>query len=449
MLLRTVAFLMVMWVILQRGLAEEAPGGTAILVEMDGAIGPASDDHLGRALNVAAERGAVLVVIRINTPGGLDTSMRAMIARILASPIPIVVYVAPEGARAASAGTFILYAAHIAAMAPATSVGAATPVQMGGGGLSPGSDDEGKEKSPGPGAMERKVTNDAVAYIRGMAELRGRNADWAEEAVRQGVSLTSSEALEKNVIDFLAPDVATLLRQMDGRSVEVLRQPRVLLTSGLSVEEIHPDWRTQLLGILTNPNVAFILMLVGIYGLIFELANPGAMIPGIAGAISLLLALFAFHLLPINYAGLALIGFGIMLMAAEAFAPSFGALGIGGMVAFVLGAIILIDGDIPGFQLYLSVILSFAVLSAIVLVLFVALALKSFRLPRVSGQEGLIGSFGTAMGSFDSEGRILVQGESWKAHSARPVTAGQSVRITAVDGLVVHVEPSKTNKPTS
>lgn len=451
-LLTTLALLTVICALCSRVRAEDPAAGTAILIEMEGAIGPATDDHLGRALKVAAERDAVVVIIRLNTPGGLDTSMRAMIARILASPIPIAVYVGPEGARAASAGTFILYAAHIAAMAPATTVGAATPVQMGGGGLTPASDgdDDQKDKSPGPGAMERKVINDAVAYIRGLAELRGRNPDWAEEAVRQGVSVTSSEALEQNVINLRVPDVATLLREMDGRTVEILRQPRLLLTRGLDVEEIHPDWRTQLLAVVTNPNVAFILMLVGVYGIIFELANPGAMVPGIIGAISLLLALFAFHLLPINYAGLALIGFGIILMGAEAFAPSFGALGIGGIVAFVLGSIILIDGDIPGFQLYLSVILSFAVLSAIILALFLTMALKSFHLPRVSGREGLVGSIGTAMGTFDSEGRVLVQGESWKAQSSQPVTKGQPVKITSVDGLLVHVEPDgKSETPSS
>lgn len=421
------------------------PRGPAVLVALDGPIGPATDDHLGRALRTAADQNAEVIIIRMDTPGGLDTSMRAMIGKILASPIPIAVFVAPEGARAASAGTFILYAAHVAAMAPATSVGAATPVQMGGGGPSPGAgdDNDGTAKDGERlSAMERKVINDAVSYVRGLAELRGRNPDWAEEAVRQGASLTSSAALEKNVIDFLVPDVATLLEQMDGHTVEVLHQQQVLQTRGLQVEEIHPDWRTQLLGVITNPNVAFILMLVGVYGLIFELANPGAMVPGIAGAISLLLALFAFHLLPINYAGVALIGFGIILMGAEAFAPSFGALGIGGIVAFVLGSIILIEGDIPGFELYLSVILSFAVVSALVLVLFVTMALRAFRLPRVSGREGLVGSIGTATESFDSEGHIQVLGELWKAQSSRPVVKGQPVKVTAVDSLLLAVEPA-------
>ena len=421
-------------------------------MELDGAIGPATDDHLGRALKTAADLNAVVIIIRMNTPGGLDTSMRAMIARILASPIPIVVYVAPEGARAASAGTFILYAAHVAAMAPATSVGAATPVQMGGGGAPPasnGADDQKDQQRELLSAMERKVTNDAVSYIRGLAELRGRNPDWGEEAVRQGVSLTSYQALEKNVINFLAPDVATLLEELDGHTVEIQRQQRVLQTRGLQIEEIYPDWRTRLLGVITNPNVAFILMLVGVYGLIFELANPGAMVPGIAGAICLLLALFAFHLLPINYAGVALIGFGIILIGAEAFAPSFGALGIGGIVAFVLGSIILIKGDIPGFELYLSVILSFAAISAVVLVFFLTMAIKAFRLPRVSGREGLVGSIGTAMESFDSNGRVLVHGESWKAQSSRPVVKGQPVKVTAVDSLLLAVEPANPERTTN
>ena len=439
---------------------ETAP---AVLLEVEGAIGPAVDDYIGRAFESAAEMDAPVIIIRMNTPGGLDTSMRAIIRKILDSPVPVAVYIAPEGARGASAGTYILYAAHIAAMAPATSVGAATPVQMGGmpggkrtqagdspSGTAPASgeaepdDDEAADGSSE--AMRRKAVNDAVSYLRGLAELRGRNAEWAEEAVRRGVTLTASEALEKNVIDFKVGDVDALLSAMDGVTVTVADRDRVLETEGRTVRSIEPDWRTELLSILTNPNVAYILMLLGIYGIIFEFSNPGSLVPGIAGAICLLLALFALHLLPVNYAGAALILLGILLMLAEAFAPSFGALGVGGIIAFVLGSILLIDTDAPGFELHMPVIIGVTIASAFVFIFVFAMAVKAWRRPVVSGREGIIGAEATALGDFEGEGRVRLKGEIWKARTNTPVSRGDRVKVNQLDGLTVSVEPLENHQ---
>ena len=454
----------------------EANGlGRAVWLGIEGPIGPATEDYIRRALDDAAEREAPVVIIQMDTPGGLDASMRGIIRGILDSPVPVAVYIAPEGARGASAGTYILYAAHVAAMAPATSVGAATPVQIGGGGSgsevesSPGRNATAtneEEETPQAGsepepelesdqdeveapqdAMERKIISDAVAYIRGLAELRGRNAEWAEAAVREGVSLTADEALELNVIDLLVGDLESLLIEMDGRTVQVLREEHVLATRGLEIERIEPDWRTRLLSILTNPNIAFILLLLGVYGIILEFANPGALVPGITGAICLLLALFAFQLLPINYAGLALILLGLVLMISEALVPSFGALGVGGVVAFVLGSIILFDVEIPGFELYLSVILGFAAASVCILIFVVAMVVKAWRRPVVSGREGLIGGRGVALEDFENSGRIRVAGESWKARTLQPVRKNQAVQVTRVEGLVLHIEPIANTQP--
>ncbi|MEX2580746.1 MAG: nodulation protein NfeD [Verrucomicrobiales bacterium] len=430
----------------------DSGSGPAVLLEVEGPVGPATDDYIGRSLEAATEAGAPVVIIRLDTPGGLDTSMRSIVRLILESPVPVAVYVAPEGARAASAGTYLLYAAHVAAMAPATNLGAATPVQFGGApAASPpageGEDgDEDAAEEPA-GAMERKIVNDAVAFIRGLAELRGRNAEWAEEAVRRGVSLTSSEALEENVIDLRVADLAELLEGMDGRTVEVQGQDRVLATSGLPIERREPDWRTRLLSLLSNPNIAYILMLLGIYGLILEFAEPGALVPGVTGAICLLLALFAFQLLPINYAGLALILLGIVLMVAEAFAPSFGVLGIGGGVAFVLGSVILIEPGIPGFEIHLPLIIAFAIASAVFFVFVLALAVKAWRQPVVSGRESLVGARGVALEDFETEGRVRVQSESWKARSTVPVEKDEEVEVTAIEGLLLSVAPVHETKP--
>lgn len=449
--------------------AAEQATAPAVLLEVDGPIGPAVDDYLGRAFERAEDLEAPVIIIRMDTPGGLDTSMRAIIRKILDSSVPVAVYIAPEGARGASAGTYILYAAHIAAMAPATSVGAATPVQMGGtpGGERVQADEEAAENAaqkegeaeadsesaddPSPDssskAMRRKVVNDAVSYLRGLAELRERNADWAEKAVRQGETLTSSEALEKNVIDFRVANVDALLTAMDGFTVEIDDQERTLATKGRSVQRIEPDWRTKVLSVITNPNVAYILMLLGIYGIILEFSNPGSLVPGIAGAICLLLALFALHLLPVNYAGAALILLGILLMLAEAFAPSFGALGIGGIIAFVLGSILLIDTDAPGFELHMPVIIGVTLASALMFIVVFALAVKAWRRPVVSGSEGIVGSEAVALGDFSETGRVRLKGESWKARTRAPLRQGERAKVTHIDGLTVAVEPLEPKQP--
>jgi membrane-bound serine protease (ClpP class) len=408
-----------------------APAPVA-LVPLEGAVGPASAHFVRRSIERAAKDGAQLVILQIDTPGGLDTSMRELIKAILASPVPVAAFVAPSGARAASAGTFILYASHVAAMAPGTNLGAASPVSIGG---SPPSKDGKKDEAD---TMTRKVTNDAVAYIRGLAQLRGRNADWAEKAVREGVSLPASEALKLKVIDVIAPDVPALLKALDGKTIEKRR----LQTAGAEVKEIQPDWRTKVLAVITNPSVAYLLILVGIYALIFEFMNPGLILPGVVGAIALLIALYALHLLPVNYAGLALIFLGIGFMIAEAFLPSFGSLGIGGLIAFVLGSIMLIeDTELPGFEIPYALIAGVAAASAGFLIFVVGMLVRSRRRPVVSGREEMLGAAGEALGDFHDEGWARVHGEQWKVRASRPVRRGQKLRVTGIHGLVLSVEP--------
>ena len=384
----------------------------AVFITIDGAIGPATKDYFIRSLEKANTKNAALFIIQMNTPGGLDSSMRDIIQAILASRIPVASYVTPSGARAASAGTYILYASHIAAMSPATNLGAATPVQIGG--FSPpdkpgknGDKDSKPQPTDNKTAMSRKAINDAVAYIRGLAELRGRNIEWAEKAVREAASLSSSEALKQNVIDYIATDISDLLKQLHGKTIKTQQQEVVLDTQGMIVEHIDPDWRTRLLNIITDPNVAYILMLIGIYGLIFEFSNPGALIPGTVGAICLVLALFAFQALPINYAGFGLIILGIVFMIAEAFAPSFGALGIAGVVAFVMGSIILMDTDVPGFGVSLPLIGTVALVSSALFTVVLVMALKARRRPVVSGMEELLGREALVIEDFETMRRII------------------------------------------
>ena len=322
---------------------QAAPGAVWVL-GIDDAIGPASADYLVRSLDQAQAQRAQLVVIRMDTPGGLDSAMRQMIKAILASPVPVATYVAPSGARAASAGTYILYASHVAAMAPGTNLGAATPVQIGGP-PGPGKDDKGKNGEEE--TLARKQVNDAAAYIRGLAQLRGRNAEWAEKAVREAVSLSASEALRLNVIDQVADDLPDLLRKLDGKTFIVAGQPQQLHTTDASLVEHLPDWRTRVLAVITNPSVALILIMIGVYGLLFEFMNPGSAVGGVVGGVCLLMALYALQLLPVSFAGVALILLRIAFMIAEAFLPSFGVVGFGGIVAFVVGALILIDTDAP------------------------------------------------------------------------------------------------------
>ena len=473
-----------MWLRAQEPASEsvEPTGGrTVTLIALRDAIGPATADFLSRGIATAEAGNAALVVIEMDTPGGLDTSMREIIQAILNSSVPVATFVSPQGARAASAGTYILYASHIAAMAPATNLGAATPVSIGGSGGAPAApsateddeadsadddesdggesddgatDDEESAADEAEGldipalatAMERKAVNDAVAYIRSLAELRGRNADWAERAVRLAESLSSQQALEENVIDLVANDLTDLLQQLDGWELEVDGQDVTLATSGLLLERLEPDWRTQFLSVISNPTVAYMLMLLGIYGLIFEGYNPGAIVPGVVGAIAMLLALFSFQILPINYAGLALILLGIILMFSEFLVPSFGALGMGGIAAFVFGSVILFDSDVPGFGVSMSLIVSIASAGALSLLGIIWFAMQSRVRPVVSGQEEMAGKLAEALEDFDHEGHVWVHGERWLARSKSPVTKGQRLNVTQVEGLVLHVQPAGTDQ---
>ncbi len=419
-----------------------AASGVVWVLEVEGAIGPASEDYIGRSLDKAADQGVTLLVLRMDTPGGLDTSMRAIIKRINASAVPVAVFVAPSGARAASAGTYLLYAAHIAAMAPGTNLGAATPVQMGGLPSPEQGDEAGASAGSEPAGMKQKLVNDAVAYLRGLAEMRGRNADWAEKAVREAASLPAQEALKLGVIDLVAADVPELLRSIDGRRVSVLGQERLLNTGDLRQESLPPDWRNRLLAIVSDPNIAYVLMLIGIYGLIYEFSNPGAVLPGTVGGICLLLALYAFHLLPVNYAGVALLVVGLGLMAAEAFVPSFGALGIGGMLAFLIGSVILIDTDAPGYGIALPLILSVTLVLGLAVVLTISLALKARGRPVVSGAEELVGATARVLDGFPGRGRVHLHGEDWTARSEQPLRPGQLVEVIGRDGLTLLLGPT-------
>ena len=437
---------------------DQVTRNAAVAIEIDGAIGPANADYVSRSLEAAAQRGAPIVILEIDTPGGLDASMRDINRAILASKVPVVAYVHPSGARAASAGTYILYASHIAAMTPGTNLGAATPVPIGGGlpfsdrdgdKAKNGSDEKqqaeekGQDSSAGTSqAMKAKAVNDAVAYIRSLAELRGRNADWAEKAVRQAESLSANDALDGNVVDIIATNIDDLLAQTDGRRVKINTQEVTLNTKDLSTEYIEPDWRTRLLSTITNPNVALVLMLIGVYGLIFEFINPGALIPGIIGAICLLLGLYALALLPINYAGIGLIMLGIGLMVAEAFAPSFGALGIGGAAAFVIGAAIVIDTEAPEYQISWTLIGTMAVTSLVLAAVVTRLAISSYRRQVATGIEQMSGVLGEVTDWHGGRGHVIAHGERWKALSEAPLSPGQPVRVTGVEGLVLRVEPT-------
>lgn len=488
------------------------------LLEVRGAIGPATSHYVVRGIQSAEKAGGRLVILEVDTPGGLDSSMRDIIRAILASSVPVATYVAPPGARAASAGTYILYASHIAAMAPATNLGAATPVSIGGepprepnptpapnpapvpnpasnpdptsapnptsnpgptaaptptvspnptapsttqdhrkstarnppeGPASPNSPANpppsttpAPTEPPQPGtAMERKVVNDAVAYIRSLAELRGRNAEWAEQAVRGAASLSATAALEQKVIDVIARDVPDLLAQIDGREVKVGNHAVRLATRDLPVERMKPDWRTELLAVITNPTVAYGLMLIGIYGLLFEGYNPGVVLPGVVGTICLLLALFAFQILSVNYAGLALVALGIGMIVAEFFFPTFGSLGLGGLIAFVVGSLILFDTDVPGMNIALPLIGAIATVGGLVVVGIAYFAAHSMRRPVVTGVQGMIGDHVEVVEGFPGKGRVRYRGELWNAVSDVALRAGDMARIVRVEGLTLWVEP--------
>jgi membrane-bound serine protease (ClpP class) len=440
--------------------AERPADRPVLLVDIKGAIGVVSAEQLAKALNRAARSGAQALVVRMDTPGGLLSSTREMILAILASPVPVVMYVAPNGSRAASAGTYLMYASHVAAMAPSTHLGAATPISLSPGGLpgspppspppqqgpDPGKDGKDKDTPAADGktASERKAINDAVAYIRSLAELRGRNADWAERAVREAATLTASAALKERVIDLIAQDVDDLLAQIDGRRVSTQSGPVLLETRGSRVVELKPDWKMQIMQVISDPNVALILMMIGIYGILFEFWNPGAVAPGVIGGICLIVALAALSFLPINYAGLALLILGVALMVAEAFMPSFGIVGLGGIAAFAIGALFLFDpdqSDIP-IQVSWQVIAGLSALSAAFFIGVLGLAARARRRPVLTGAEEMIGSVGEVVQWAGASGRVRVQGEIWVAESALILAEGQKVRVKGRTGLVLAVEPA-------
>jgi membrane-bound serine protease (ClpP class) len=464
---------------------------SVVVIPLSGAIGPASADFIIRSLQRAEEDHAQLAVLQLDTPGGLDTSMRQIIKAILASPVPVATFIAPGGARAASAGTYIVYASHIAAMAPGTNLGAATPIQMGmGGAQPPGGGAPGlpaatpaagqRAPAAASGALPldsastelRKQVHDAAAYIRGLAQLRGRNADWAERAVREAVSLSAADALAQHVVDLNARDVPDLLRQVDGRAIAVRGGTVRLNTAHAPVITLEADWRSRFLAVITDPNVALILLMVGMYGLFFEFANPGFLLPGVVGAISLLVGLFAMQMLPVNYVGLGLIFLGIAFLIGETFLPTFGSLGFGGVVAFVIGALMLIDTDVPGYGIPLPLIAAVVVVSVVFVLGVSRLALRARRRPVVTGSEALIGSIGVVLdggvvlegdaanvtsndtandttsdatnviASGTPAGWARVHGERWRVSSAAPLAAGHAVRVTARRGLTLTVVPT-------
>ncbi len=433
------------------GAAKRDTGNIAVLLEINGTIGPAMYDYIQRGLSRAAGQQAKIVILQIDTPGGLDVSMRKIIQEIIASPVPVVSFIAPGGARAASAGTYILYASHIAAMAPATNMGAATPVKINTLASAPEIPDRTGDRTDTSGvkdAMTVKVINDAVAYIRGLAQMRGRNMDWAEQAVREGASLTAAEALDKNVIDLVADDVSDLLAKIDGRTVDLSSESIKLSTRSLTLEHFEQDWRTRLLAVIADPNIAYILMLIGFYGLVLEFTMPGTIIAGVVGAISLLLALFAFQVLPINYAGLMLILLGITFMLAEALLPGVGALGTGGIAAFVIGSIMLIDTEMPGYGISIPLIATFTLMSAGFFMLVFGMVLKSRKKPVITGSEELIHSTGEVLEGFEQEGWVRVHGERWRARTRTPLLPGQQIKVTAMRGLLLEVEPCQSDHST-
>ncbi len=439
--------------------------GTAVELDMRGAIGVATAEFIISGIEEAENRDATLIIIRMDTPGGLVNSMRDIVTAILGSDVPVATYVSPAGARADSAGTYILLASHIAAMAPTTHLGAATPVSLGGDDIGDNKDpdddsdadkdsdsesesEEGEKKPASGSAMERKVMNDAIAYIRGLAEAHGRNADWAEKAVTEAATLTASEALEMNVIDLIAADNAELFRKINGRELEVNNRTITLDTEALVIERIEQSWRIKFLSTIASPEIVLILIMVGIYGLWFEGSNPGAVVPGVVGVICLLLAAYALQVLPVNYAGLALIIVGIALIVAEAFVPSFGALGLGGIAAFIFGAIMMFDSGIPGFGISITFVVSLAVVAGLLLLWLVSYLLKLHRRGAVSGRDSILGGTGSAMESFAGEGKVWLEGEAWAAVSKVPIEKDQEVVVTAIDGLTLEVKPASAADPT-
>jgi membrane-bound serine protease (ClpP class) len=419
--------------------AEQGAARFVEVLQIDGAIGPGVGDYLVEAIEEAnaASPAPELIIVTLDTPGGLVTTLRAINLSVLGSRIPVACLVYPPGARAASAGTYMLYACHIAAMAPATTLGAATPIQIGA--PTPASRGKEEEQPATPPAMEKKILNDAIAYIRSLAQLRGRNAEWAELAVREAATLTAEEALAQNVIDYIADTPADLAAALDGRVVNVDGVEVTLDTAEAVLNDHQPDWRHRFITAITDPNIAYILLLVGIYGLILEFYNPGIGVGGVVGGIALLLALYALHMLPVNFVGVALLLLGIALLAAEAMMPSFGIMGFGGLVAFVLGSIFLLDTDFRPFRIAVPLIAAVAVASALFLSIGLGMIWRGRRRPVVSGQEAIVGAEVEALEEFEGEGDVMLGGERWKAISGDRLKKGQAAMVTAIEGLVLKV----------
>ena len=438
------------------------------VIEVNGGIGPATSDYLTREIEQAHDEQAKLIILKMNTPGGLDTSMRDIIRSITTSPIPIATWVGPAGSRAASAGTYILFASHIASMAPGTNLGAATPVSLGGGKgpsnpLSPQEDankddsataseqsaskEDNSEQVKATTAMEKKVINDASAYIVSLAKLHNRNEEWAEKAVREAASLDSENALELNVIDFIASDLQQLVEMSNGRTITINGVSQQVQLSDVAFVEREQDWLFSLLSVITNPNVAYILMLIGIYGLLLEFYNPGVGLPGVLGGICLVLAMYSLQMLPVSYAGLALILLGIALMVAEAFSPSFGIFGLGGVAAFTLGSIMLMDTEVPGYQIALPLIIGISLFSVAFIVVTISMLVRVRNKPVTTGMEAVVGETGKVVSGFPGAGRVLVEGEIWQAKCVNELKAGQSIRVTKLTGLSLDVEALSDETP--
>ncbi|TCN80026.1 membrane-bound serine protease (ClpP class) [Vibrio crassostreae] len=438
------------------------------VIEVNGGIGPATSDYLTREIEQAHDEQAKLIILKMDTPGGLDSSMRDIIRSITTSPIPVATWVGPAGSRAASAGTYILLASHIASMAPGTNLGAATPVSLGGGKaptnpLSPQDDtnkddntsaseqdatkQENSEQVKATTAMEKKVINDAAAYIVSLAKLHNRNEEWAEKAVREAASLDSENALTLNVIDFVASDLQQLVELSNGRTITINGINQEVQLSDVAFVEREQDWRFSLLSVITNPNVAYILMLIGIYGLLLEFYNPGVGLPGVLGGICLLLAMYSLQMLPVSYAGLALILLGIALMVAEAFSPSFGIFGLGGVAAFTLGSIMLMDTEVPGYQIALPLIIGISLFSVAFIVVTISMLVRVRNKPVTTGMEAVVGETGKVVSGFPGAGRVLVEGEIWQAKCVNELKAGQSIRVTKLTGLSLDVEALPDETP--
>jgi membrane-bound serine protease (ClpP class) len=405
--------------------------GKAIVLDLTGPVSPATQDYIERGISYAENQHASLVIIQLNTPGGLDSSMRGINEAIIASSIPVLAYVYPSGARAASAGLFIMYASHLSAMTPGTNIGAASPVNLLG----------IKETSKSMSVEDKKVMNDTAAYIRSLAQLRGRNADWAELAVRQAASISALEAKQLNVIDEIADDYPQLLQKIDGRTVTIHGKQEKIDTKDMTLENMPQDWRYQFLAFITDPNIAYILMLIAMYGIFFELANPGMVLPGVAGVISLLLVLYAFQLMPINYAGLLLILFGVGFMIFEVYVSSFGVIGIGGIIAFIIGSIMLFDMHDANYHLSWTLIATMSIISIAFIFMMLSLAIKSHKRKIVTGQEGLIGSQGIVLSVMNEQIVVRVAGEIWEARSTKPLNSGDKIKVINVQGLTLFVEP--------